>query len=133
MKKCRESFCPWSHGALPAVNPERRSALSLDLTVQMTRYTVYHDRRYIALDQRAYIVYKFVCHISSVLIDPLARNKFFIVCNLMDILYFSSALIRIIGNPVQYDHLSGVAFISCFYSRASDLGSLQDIDTGCTV
>src|SRR5699024_1304237 len=121
---------PWSS---PGDKSGAVFSVSSDLTVQMTRYTVNHDRRYIALDQRAYIVYKFVCHIGSLFVYPLTRNELFVVSDLVDVLDLCSALIWIIGNPVQNDHLAGITLVGSLHSGASDLGCLQDIDTGCTV
>ena len=77
-----------------------RCGLLLYLTVEMTRYTVYYDRSHIALDERAYIIDKFIGYVSSILGYPFAGNKFFIVCNLVDVLYFRTALIRIVGESL---------------------------------
>ena len=71
------------------------------MTVKMTRYTVYHYRRYIALDERAYIIDEFIGHVGTVLVYPLAWNEFFVICDLVNILYFCSTLIRIIGQTLR--------------------------------
>ena len=71
------------------------------MAVKMTRYAVHHDRRYVALDQRAHITYKIICYIRAVFCYPFAGNKFFVIGNLMHILYFSSALIRVVGQSFE--------------------------------
>lgn len=63
----------------------------------MTRYTVYHYGRYVALDERAHIIEEFIGHVGVVLGYPLAGNEFFVICDLVNICYFCAALIRIIG------------------------------------
>ena len=103
------------------------------MTVKMTRYTVYHYRRYIALDERAYIIDEFIGHVGTVLVYPLAWNEFFVICDLVNILYFCSTLIRIIGQTFENNHLSGISFIGSLDSSAAYLRCFQNIDTGCTV
>ena len=103
------------------------------MAVKMTRYAVHHDRRYVALDQRAHITYKIICYIRAVFCYPFAGNKFFVIGNLMHILYFSSALIRVVGQSFENDHLSGIPFIGSLNSGASYLISFQDIHTGRAV
>ena len=99
----------------------------------MTRYSVNHYRRYIALDQRAYIADKLICYIRAVFIYPFTGNEFFIVGDLVDVLYFRSALVRVIGQSLENDHLPGIAFVRCFDCSAAYLISFQDIHTGCAV
>ena len=99
----------------------------------MTRYTVYHYRRYIALDERAYIADEFIGHIGTVLGYPLTRDEFFVVCDLMNILYFCSALIRIVGQTLENDHFTGISLVSRFDGSAAYLICFQDIHAGCTV
>ena len=95
----------------------------------MTRYSVYHYRRYVALDERAYIVDEFVGHIGTVLCHPFAWNEFFVICDLVDVFYFCSALIRIVRQTLENYHFAGISFISCFDSGTAYLISLKDIHT----
>ena len=99
----------------------------------MTRYSVYHYRRYITLDQRAYIADEFIGYIGTILGYPLTGNEFFVICDLVNVFYLCAALIRIIGQSFENNHLSGISFICGFDSGAAYLISLQDIYTGCTV
>ena len=68
--------------------------------VQMSRNTVYHDRRHISLDQRAHVVEEFLRHIRSVFVDPFSRNHLLHVGNLVDILKAGGTLVRIVRNPL---------------------------------
>ena len=67
---------------------------------------VYHDRRYISLDQRSDIRDNLTCHIGSILIDPLSWHKLLIVRDLMHILYLGAALVGVVRKTVEHHHLS---------------------------
>ena len=68
----------------------------LYVAVEMTRYTVHYDRRYIALDEGAYIADEFICHISAVFCHPFTRHELFVIGDLVYVFDFGAALIRII-------------------------------------
>lgn len=99
----------------------------------MTRYTVYHYRRYVALDERAYIVDEFVGHVGTVLGYPLTRNELFVICNLVNIFYFCAALVRIVGQTLKDNHFAGIPLIRSLDGSTAYLISFQDIHAGCTM
>ncbi len=103
------------------------------MAVEMTRYTVHYDRRHITLDEGTHIADKFICHIGSIFVQPLTRNEFLIICDLVDVFYFCAALVRIIGDPFEDHHFPGITLIRSFYRRSSYLEGLKDIHPGGTV
>ena len=68
----------------------------LYVAVEMTRYTVHYDRRYIALDEGAYIADEFICHISAVFCHPFTRHYLFVIRDFVSIFNFGAALLRIV-------------------------------------
>ena len=48
----------------------------------------------------------------------------------MDIPQAGGTLIRIVGNPLQDHHFSGISFVGCLYGRTAYLVGLDDIDPG---
>lgn len=128
-EKNREDVCP--DAGCPPGNIQ--AACFLQMAVKMTRYAVHHDRRHVALDERAYIIYKFICNIRAVLCYPVAGNKLLVIGNLMHILNFCSTLVRVVGQTFEHNHLSGIPFVRSFHSRAAYLVSFQNINTGRAV
>ena len=98
--------------------------------IQMPRTTIYHNRRYVSLNQRPDIGYKLARHIRAFLVHPISWNKLLVICDLMHVFYFCSALVWIIGQSLEHHHLAGIAFIRCLYSRAAYLVCFQDVHSG---
>ena len=99
----------------------------------MARDTVHHYRRYVALDERAYIADKLVCHIGPVCVHPFPWNKFLVIGNLVYVFYFRTALVRIVGQSLKHDHFSRIAFIRRLDSGSAYLICLKNIHAGRAV
>ena len=84
-----------------------------------------------AIAKRFNVIDKFFCHIICCFVEPCSRNRFFVVCDLVDIINASRTHVRIVGYAVNNDHLAAVSFICCFDGCTAYHKRFVDIHTGC--
>ena len=85
------------------------------------------QRGQLGLDQRAGISQELIGHLGVVGVHPAQRHLLFEVCDLADGVQLGGALIGIVGDALQSDHLAGDALKGSLGGSTADLIGLGDV------